>query len=85
MQNTHIFMIQASFFLNVIRGIFDSDGSFEAKIYLGTDKPVSFHVNIIFPQKDISVIEMIMDKLGYPAGSYISPREHKLWQHYSII
>jgi hypothetical protein len=78
MQNTHIFMIQASFFLNVIRGIFDSDGSFEAKIYLGTDKPVSFHVNIIFPQKDISVIEMIMDKLGYPAGSYISPREHKL-------
>lgn len=71
-------MIQASFFLNVIRGIFDSDGSFEAKIYLGTDKPVSFHVNIIFPQKDISVIEMIMDKLGYPAGSYISPREHKL-------
>ena len=78
MQNKHTFMEQFSFFLNVIRGIFDSDGSFEAKIYFGTDKPVSFHVNIIFPQKDSSVIEMIMDKLGYPAGSYISPRTHQL-------
>jgi hypothetical protein len=39
---------------------------------------VSFHVNIIFPQKDTSVIEMIMDKLGYPPGSFISSREHVL-------
>lgn len=80
MQNTQTLMEQA-FFLNIIRGIFDSDGSFEAKMYLGTDKPVSFHVNIIFPQKDSSVIEMIMDKLGLrnaPAGSYICKREHTL-------
>lgn len=75
MQHT---LLEDSFFLNLIRGIFDSDGSFEAKIYLGTDKPVSFHLNIIFPQKDRSVIEMIMDKLGYPADSFISTREHKL-------
>lgn len=52
MQHT---LLEDSFFLNLIRGIFDSDGSFEAKIYLGTDKPVSFHLNIIFPQKDRSV------------------------------
>jgi hypothetical protein len=78
MQTKYTLTEQDSFFLNVIRGIFDSDGSFEAKIYLGTDKPVCFHLNIIFPQKDSSVIEMIMDKLGYPAGSYMSPREHKL-------
>ena len=42
------------------------------------EKPVSFHVNIIFPQKDSSVIEMIMGKLGYQAGSFISTREHEL-------
>lgn len=78
MQTIQTFMEETSFFLNVIRGIFDSDGSFEAKMYLGTDKPVSFHVNILFPQKDISVIEMIMEKLGYPAGSFISQRKHIL-------
>jgi hypothetical protein len=77
MTNTSTLMEQA-FFFNVIRGIFDSDGSFEAKIYLAVDKPVSFYVNIIFPHKGISVIEMILDKLGYPPGSYISSREHIL-------
>lgn len=70
--------IEQEFFLSVICGIFDSDGSFEAKLYFGREKPVAFHVNIIFPQKDASVIEMIMLKLGYPPGSYISSREHVL-------
>lgn len=77
MENSSTLLMQV-FFLNVICGIFDSDGSYEAKLSFGTEKPVSFHVNIIFPQKDASVIEMIMDKLGYPPGSFISSRVHTL-------
>ena len=71
-------LVMHDFFLFVICGIFDSDGSFEAKLSFGPEKPVSFHVNIIFPQKDSSVIEMIMGKLGYPPGSFMSSREHIL-------
>lgn len=71
-------LLMQDFFLYVICGIFDSDGSFEAKLSFGPQKPVSFHVNILFPQKDSSVIEMIMGKLGYPPGSFISTREHEL-------
>lgn len=46
-----------------VRGFLDADGSFEAKVYLGTQKPISFHVNIIFSQKDEDVLQAVIDSL----------------------
>jgi hypothetical protein len=63
---------------DIILGFFDADGSFEAKVFLGVWKPVSFHVNIIFYQKDISVIQMIIDFLDFPTGTSIPKRTHSL-------
>jgi hypothetical protein len=55
-----------SYHLNseTIQGFFDADGSFEAKVYLGTEKPISFHVNVIFSQKDKDVLQSILDSTG---------------------
>jgi len=46
--------------LEVIQGFFDADGSFEAKVYLGKRKTISFHVNILFSQKEKDVLEAVL-------------------------
>lgn len=47
--------------IDMVQGFFDADGSFEAKVYLGTQKPISFHVNIIFSQKETDVLQAVLD------------------------
>lgn len=50
--------------LEQIQGFFDADGSFQVKVYTGTQKPVSFHVNVIFSQKESDVLQCVIDSLG---------------------
>nr|YP_009364043.1 hypothetical protein [Pediastrum duplex]YP_009364109.1 hypothetical site-specific DNA endonuclease [Pediastrum duplex]AQU64435.1 hypothetical site-specific DNA endonuclease [Pediastrum duplex]ARK36695.1 hypothetical protein [Pediastrum duplex] len=65
---------------DIVCGFFDADASFffEAKLYLGKRKPVTYHVNIIFSQKDVTVIQMVLKTIGFPAQTYISKRTHNL-------
>lgn len=59
--------------LNVLQGLFDADGSFEAKVYSGKQKPISFHVNIIFSQEEKEVLQLVVESLSSIAK--ISERE----------
>ncbi len=36
-----------TFNTDMVLGFFDADGGIEAKVSIGTTKPVSFHVNVI--------------------------------------
>lgn len=61
---------------NFIRGFFDSDGSWGVKVYIGSEKkPVSFHVNITFSQKDPTVLESVLASVG-ATDATISKRTH---------
>lgn len=53
-----------TFSFETIQGFFDADGSYEAKVRVGTQKPISFHVNIIFSQKDKDVLQAILNSIG---------------------
>lgn len=53
-------MAQILFSLIQVLGFFDADGSFEAKVYLGTQKPISFHVNFIFSQKNANMLHAVI-------------------------
>lgn len=57
------------FSLDTIKGLFDADGSYEAKVYVGTQKPISFHVNIIFTQKHLNVLQAVIKSLITISGS----------------
>lgn len=60
---------------DVIHGLFDSDGSFQSKVYIGTQKPVSFHVNIIFSQKEKPWIEAVLLSLDAVFNDDGTPRK----------
>jgi len=47
--------------LETVQGFFDADGSYEAKVYVGTQKSISFHVNIIFSQKHRDVLQTVIN------------------------
>lgn len=53
-----------TFSFETIQGFFDADGSYEAKVRVGTQKLISFHVNIIFSQKDKDVLQAILNSIG---------------------
>nr|YP_764365.1 putative site-specific DNA endonuclease [Stigeoclonium helveticum]ABF60215.1 putative site-specific DNA endonuclease [Stigeoclonium helveticum] len=58
---------------SVVQGFFDADGSFQAKVYSGKRKPISFHVNIIFSQREKEVLAAVLNSLN--STSKISERE----------
>lgn len=53
--------------LNVLQGFFDADGSFEVKVYSGEQKPISFHVNIIFSQQEGGLLQQVVEALSSEA------------------
>jgi hypothetical protein len=57
----------------LIRGFFDADGSFQAKIYHGNQKQISFHVNMVFTQKtdNKSLLEGVVNYLHNNGGKSI--------------
>ena len=61
--------------MDKITGIFDADGSFEAKVYCGRRKIISFHTNIIFSQKEPDVLQTVLDATG--SSNKISKRSIK--------
>lgn len=61
---------------NFIRGFFDADGSWGVKFYTGSQKPVSFHVNITFAQKDTTVLQSILESVD-AIETTISKRTHQ--------
>jgi hypothetical protein len=72
--------LENKFPFNQITGFFDADGSFEAKVYIGTQKPISFHVNIIFSQKSRDALQDVINSLEAtnskgPSPKSISSRE----------
>ena len=61
---------------NYIRGFFDADGSWSVKFYRGSQKPVSFHINITFSQKDTTVLQSILESVE-ATETRISKRTHR--------
>lgn len=57
-------MTTLQFSIDQMLGFFDADGSFEAKVRVGKQKPISFHVNVIFSQKDEDVLQAVIDTLS---------------------
>lgn len=49
---------------DTVLGFFDADGSFEAKVYHGTTKPLGFHVNAIFSQENSDALEVVINSIG---------------------
>jgi hypothetical protein len=61
--------------LDRIQGFFDADGSFEAKVYLGKQKLVSFYVNMIFSQASQDFLADILDRLKAVNSKGINPKK----------
>jgi len=71
-------MVANKFNNEVLCGFFDADGSFVARVYYLTKKPLGMSMKIGFSQKDAYVLKAVFKTLGVPATAAINKRKHLL-------
>ncbi len=67
-----------SLFKEILVGFFDADGSFAIRLYFGSNMLVTFYINIVFVQKDETVLKMIFEIVDLPANTLTGKRLHDL-------